>query len=428
MQLLINQIFDFWRLFSAYWYIWAPIGLFFVFRAAWLGYVRGYFLSHLTWTLIEVQVPRDVAKSPKAMESIYAGLHGTTKNPDLVEKYWKGVCPPWFSLEIAGDESGVHFYIWTQESYRRLVEAQIYAQYQSSEVRVVEDYIKLLPPTLPDKDWTLWGTEFMLTKPDAYPIRTYEEFTLEDMSAKEEERKIDPLSAMVEFLGALQAGEKCWIQMLVRPTGDAWKKEGDELVGEMMGKPKKVNKNFLQAIFDLAGDMLGAVLPGPAAGDVPPKREEFSLFKLSPGQQEVIKAVEKNMSKLGFDTGIRIMYLARRDTFNSVGISALMGIFKQFSSQSLNGFKPHPKTAVKSGYIGYIGNLRDIIEDKKKSRIYRAYRMRSFFYPPFNQIEPFVLSSSELATVYHFPGTVVGAPSMTRIEAKKGTPPTNLPL
>ncbi|MEK9175671.1 MAG: hypothetical protein AAB795_03735 [Patescibacteria group bacterium] len=428
MRLLINQIIDFWGLFGAFWYILAPVGLFFVFRLAWLGYVRGHFLSNIKWVLLEIQVTRDVAKSPKAMENIFAGLHGATRSIDLIHKYWEGIVLPWFSLEIVGDDNGVHFYIWTQEFFRRLVEAQVYAQYPSSEIRVVEDYTKLMPKDLPDDQWTLWGAELELTKPDAYPIRTYEEFTLEDISAKEEERKIDPLSSMVEFFGALKAGERCWVQVLIRPTGDAWKKEGDELMGQLMGKTTKAKKNFIQQIFSFINEVVSFFLPQPAQTIESPKKEDFGIFKLSPGQQDVIKAVEKNISKLGFETGIRWMYIARHDTFSFVGVSAINGIFKQFSSQSLNGFKLNAKTKTTSGYLGHIERFKNIIEDRKKSRIYRAYRMRSLFYPPFNQVKPFVLSSSELATVYHFPGTVVGAPAMTRVEAKKGTPPSNLPL
>src|SRR3989338_9886248 len=103
MRVLINQWFDFWRLFGAWWFFWAPVGLFFLFKEAWYGYVRGYFLSNVKWILLEIRVPRDVAKSPKAMESIFAGLHGAAKNIDLVDLYWKGYENPWFSLEVIGN-------------------------------------------------------------------------------------------------------------------------------------------------------------------------------------------------------------------------------------------------------------------------------------------------------------------------------------
>ena len=47
---------------------------------------------------------------------------------------------------------------------------------------------------------------------------------------EEEERKIDPLSSLFEFLGHLRPGEKMWIQMLVRPEmSGRWKKEGEEI-------------------------------------------------------------------------------------------------------------------------------------------------------------------------------------------------------
>ena len=428
MSDLLQHYADFWRLIGDYWYWWAPISLFFIFRQAWLGYVRGSYLSRLKPILLEIRVPREIAKSPKAMESIFAGFTGASKSIDLVEKYWDGFCLPWFSLEIVGDgETGVHFYIWTDVKFRRLVEAQVFAQYPSCEISEIEDYSQSLPQDIPNNDWNLWGTELMLTKPDAYPIRTYEDFTLEEVSEKEELRKSDPLSAMIEFMGSLQHGEKCWVQFLVRSANEDWKKEGEALIAKIMGREIKKQPNILEQILVLITDFL-ASFSGPPTTVSSEKKEDFGIFKLSPGQQETIKAVEKNMTKIGFETGIRWMYLARRDVFNPVGISAMMGIFKQFASQSLNGFRPHPKTMTKSGYFQYISYFKNRIETRKKSRLYRAYRMRSFFYPPYHFMRPFVLSSSELATVYHFPGMVVSAAAIGRIEAKKATPPPNLPM
>jgi hypothetical protein len=44
------------------------------------------------------------------------------------------------------------------------------------------------------------------------------------------------------------------------------------------------------------------------------------------------------------------------------------------------------------------------------------------------QRTPFVLNTEELATIYHFPGRVAETPTFGRIEAKKGEPPSNLPI
>jgi hypothetical protein len=41
-----------------------------------------------------------------------------------------------------------------------------------------------------------------------------------------------------------------------------------------------------------------------------------------------------------------------------------------------------------------------------------------------------ILNTEELATIFHFPIKVTGlvAPTMTRVESKKGGPPPNLPM
>jgi hypothetical protein len=62
-----------------------------------------------------------------------------------------------------------------------------------------------------------------------------------------------------------------------------------------------------------------------------------------------------------------------------------------------------------------------------KREMLDAYAQRSWFYPPY--VRPhFVLTSEELATIFHFPGRVSETPSLGRIESNKSEPPTNLPI
>ena len=59
--------------------------------------------------------------------------------------------------------------------------------------------------------------------------------------------------------------------------------------------------------------------------------------------------------------------------------------------------------------------------------MFDAYVKRGAFYAPFTR-KLFVLNTEELATIYHFPGSVAKTPTISRIESKKGEPPTALPI
>lgn len=405
------------------WSIWLPIVLGFIFWSTWTGYVRGYFMSNMKWILLEIKVPREQTKSPKAMESILAGINGTNRLGNMWERYWNGWLTAWFSLEIVGDATGVHFYVRAPEFFKRMVESQIYAQYPACEIKVAEDYTKETPPAMPAKGWTIWGSEYIHTKPDAYPIRTYEDFELVGISSKEEDTKIDPLSSLVEFFGTFKGSERMWLQIIVRAAGEGWIKEGQAIVDKLGGKKTEGHKPWLGQIVGVVDDIIGGV-----AGSAPPEKsqkpEKFSagFFGLSPGVIETLKALERNMQKIGFEVGIRWVYIAKNEDYNALAIPAINGIFKQFASPNLNGFKLNGKVTTSIDYVFKKTRLT-----YRQRRIYNAYRWRSFFHPPYRG-KTITLSSEELATIYHFPGMVVAAPTMERIEAKRGSAPPNLPV
>lgn len=405
------------------WFLWVPPILFIIFKYFWRKYVSAGFMSKWKWTLVEIKIPREVAKSPKAMENILAVMHGSRRMGNLLERYWDGWTTAYFSLEIVGNETGVHFYVWTLEFFRRMIESQIYAQYPSAEIKVVEDYTKNMPEAMPNDEWTLWGSEFVLTKPDAYPIRTYEDFTLEGISSKEEERKIDPLSALIEFLGSLKGREKVWIQMVIQPSDDRWKKEGERLIAKILGKEVKSKPGIILRIMESVSGMINTLL-GVSSGEKKSDNSSFKMLMLSPGEKDAVEALERNISKLGFDVGIRWMYVVPRAEFDYMAVPAVIGIFKQFSSQTLNGFKSNGRVSTSVDY--WFEKTRTYW---RMVRLFNAYRLRAMFHAPYNRrSKSFVLSTEELATIYHFPGMVAGAPSMERVEAKKGSPPANLPV
>src|SRR3989344_7353820 len=136
-------------LIAGYWWIYLPVFLLSILMAIYQMYTKLIYIKAIKWVLLEVRIPQDPGKSPKATEQIFASLHGTLPPPiKWRDKFFKGKMVDWVSFEIVGIGGEIHFYIRTQEQYKKLVQSQIYAQYPDSEItEVYEDYVNLLPPS-----------------------------------------------------------------------------------------------------------------------------------------------------------------------------------------------------------------------------------------------------------------------------------------
>lgn len=405
-----------------YWWIYAPVLLLIAAINSWQIYVRRKYLMSLNWVLLEIKPPPDVQKSPKIAENIFSGIHGNYQPVTWKQQFFKGEVPNWFSFEIVGSGGDIHFYIRTPENLRNLVEAQIFAQYPDAEITQADDYIHELPPFLPNDEYDLFGTELVFTKEDAYPIKTYPDF--EEPSGKDEFRRTDPLAPLAETMSSLQPGEHIWLQILIRPTGGDWVKAAAPIVEKTMGKkPKPANSLAAKAIFGV-----DKMIFGPVARSEAEKKEEVSIQKLSPGVKYVLEKIENKISKLGFKAGIRFAYIARKELFHSFHISAIFGTFKQLYANDMNSFKPNGQTITFSRGLlsnffpsgkGFFANRWNF---RRKALLFQNYKLRAFV------DKLMIFNTEELATLYHLPGIGVKAPSLPRVEVKKGQPPAGLPI
>ncbi|NTV44143.1 MAG: hypothetical protein HGA67_00400 [Candidatus Yonathbacteria bacterium] len=382
---------------------WLPPVLGITLVRSWIYYARMKFNMSRAYILLEIKLPKDTFKSPAAMEMFLGGINLTSREGNWYAKYWKGSSRPIFSLEMVSIEGAVRFYIRTEPEFRKLIETQIYAQYPTIEISEAVDYAMRVPYGKPETDWQLFGTELTLTKADPYPIKTYVDYGLEGGGAKEE-YKIDPITPVIEYLGSLSKGEQSWIQIIFR--GAKLKR----VSGGLFGQEKDWKKEGVDIIKDLKAKSYEAKKEGTISG--PTK-----------GEMEAIAAIERSISKNGFECGIRMVYLAKGDAFDKMAISTMTNAFKQFNSNNLNGFKPVRMTGYDFPWEDFSGKGLA----RKKANIFNAYVRRDFFTPPHVGV-PFILNTEELATVFHFPGQVVQTPTFERIESRKGEPPTNLPM
>lgn len=396
----------------------APLVLFLVWRSIWLLYVQKSYRENQEWVTLELRIPSIVERTPKAMEQVFAGLHSIGSRANFKEKWWDGKHQLHISMEIVGISGAIHFLIKTPSQFRRLIESQIYSQYKESEISEVDDYAWSLPDNVPNEQYDLWGTELIFTKEDAYPIRTYRFF--EEPST--EKKFIDPLASLMEVLGELRDGEQIWVQYIIRPTGDEWQKEGQRLVDKLIGKKSakkssdSIAEEVYQFFYDLIGVLFGRVPPGGPEKKDEKEGPETLMQHLSPGMKDTVAALEESISKHGFESGIRILYIARADIFSKASIPAALGAFKQFSTYNLNGFKPNGEVTPSVDYV-----FKKTREYLRKRRLYVAARLRLFVC---NKI---IFNTEELATVYHIPSIVLEAPKLPKVTAKKAEPPAALP-
>jgi len=401
------------------WWFLTPMVLWPVLKDMWLlsrMMRRGMGMSHV---VLEIKIPEEIIKTPKAMEVALTGIHGAVDIINFQDKWKDGKGQPVFSLELVGIDGEMHFFIRCERKFQDFVEAKIYGQYPDAEVHEVDDYTKSVPNDMPNKSWDVWGTDMVLLKNEAYPMRTYEFF--EDI---EEERRLDPLSSLAEVISKMQEGEQLWIQILIFPVFDfEWVKDSKKISDKLMGR-KEPPKN--QGVVGGTAEFLGKsvdVLAGktPEWKGVEKEEDKSDFMRFSKGEQRVVEAIENKRGKAGFKTTVRTLYVARREVMNKTNIAALQGIFRQISDQNLNGLRIQANTKPSSS-LRYLKKTRN---HRRKLRILRMYKMRMM-----GLSKPYILNVEELATIFHFPGRVVRAPSTaaSRMSVRQGEPPSGLPV
>lgn len=372
--------------------LWLPFLMAFLWWETYLYYIRAKWLKENKTVIFEIKLPREVFKSPMAMELVITALHQPSAGT-LIDQYIKGRVPAVFSLEIASIGGKIHFYIQGPDFFRNIIESAVYSQYPEAEVYEVDDYTRAVDFGSAGTAWDLKGVEFQFTAEDPYPIKTYVDYGL-DKDPKEE-FKIDPLTSLLEFMGSLGPNEQIWSQLMITAAPKTWKdvvqKELDKLLKR--DKPKKEGET------------------------------NWGEFALSSGEREKVKAVEKSLAKLAFNSGLRVLYLGRD---GAVKIPTYVGVltnYKQFGAQNLNGFKPN----LTASYDYFWQDPTGYFLKKKKLQFFRNYLYRCYQYPPASK-KPLVMTTEELATLFHIPGQVATTPTLERIPSKRGEPPANLPI
>lgn len=346
---------------------------------------KGHLARVLNMSLFLVSLPKEFAKEgepqkqPKeliaATEQFFASL-ANVKDPSLWSRFVYG--PPHLAFEIATPQGAeeIIFYAAVPKRFETLVEKQIHGFYPAASIEKINDYNIFHP------SGTEAGGYLKLKKISALPIKTYQSL------------EVDPLNNLTNALSKLGKEEGGVIQILLRPAPAEWSKRGKAII-QLLKRGKSL-KQAIEGTGVSAGGILKEifkVLSGPA------KKEEEAP-KVT--EEELIKSLESKNLKAGFEVNIRLLASAENKERAKDLLDHLEAGFLQFNSPDLNSFAAvHPKYLKKLNF--------------------------DFSFRQFNERQKFVLSTEELASVFHFPLASTETPKIKWLRAKAAPPPADLP-
>ena len=353
---------------------------------------RGQLARALNMSLFLVSLPKKfrreeggVTKSEKeiisVMEQLYSSL---AKTREAKAPFFSG--QPYLVFEIATPQVGeeICFYLAIPERHQETVEKQIHGFYPGAVIEKVEDYNIFNP------QGEAAAAYLKLSKSRLLPFKTYQNL------------ETDPLNEITNTLSKLaQKGEGAAVQLLIRPASSGWQKKSQSVALEM-----QKGKNFKQALSEKTGFGIANLIKGGIKSS--PKKEEALLEKqpvVTPGQEEIIKALEGKAAKIGFETNLRLIVSAADQSRAEQLLGHLESAFAQFNAPNLNQLK---SVRLKKGR-----GLKRLIYN--------------FSFRLFSRRQKMLLNTEELTSLLHFPTAATETPKVKFVKAEAASPPANLP-
>ena len=289
---------------------------------------------------LEVRLPKDNEIKIDAAEQMFAAFASLKKTGMLSFLDLEDI----LVFEVVGKRGDIRFYVSAPAKIIDLVEKTIYGYYPSADIKKVDE-----PNIFSEEGKIAFGAA--VQKEYSYmPLKIYKELPT------------DPLLSLTSALSKMDEGEGAMLQILIRPAGKKWKKQGKSYVASV----KKTESN-----------------------------PEKATFKTDP---KTLEKIDEKCSRYGFETAIRFVVSANNKDAAEMHTRNIKNALGQFNSD--------------------LNNLT------KVKNIFKGSFMINFIYKFFPVFElPFfksvsILSADELATVFHFPNKTIETPHIQWLKAK----------
>ncbi len=371
--------------------LWLPVLLVLIGWPLWLTYVRSQYASSIEYVTLELKPGDNTPKSAKPMELVFYSLYHRVEQTLLNTLLLGVVRMPW-CFEISATGGVVRFYMHVPIMHRAAIEGRIRAEYRDVDIDEARDYSRETPFN-PFGD-RLVMREYTLSKPDPYPLATYE-------SHEHEKVRRDVFNEMLEDLSLVGEGEELWISLMMRPHQREWGNGYFDVFKYPVDTLHEDARTEIQKLIGAAGDVRG----------------------LPAHLQRVVRGIEEALQKPSFDCGLRALYRATSDSWNEARAESLDTLFERYNDPDLNGFVSYnPREQIQWP----MSDILAAVPQSDAEYFLRLYRRRAFFAPPYYG-RTFVLNAEEIATLFHIP-KVGRASALSRSRGKRLEPPENLPI
>ncbi len=311
------------------------------------------------------------------MEHFFSNIHSIYKSR------WASLVhgTEFISLEYVFQEGLVTFYVVIPRKLANLMEKQITSFYNDAVVEQVEDYNIFLPESVQSACYLTFSKKY------GYPIKTYKNM------------ESDPVNSIVNSLSKLGPNETAAIQVMVRPVKSGWQKKCKKIASKLQSGKHEMTLNPLIWL----GDMLSMLMGGgeDAKGGDANKPQALT--------EEAIKALGEKSKSLGYEAIIRLVTSAPDKELAETNLVNIKSSFTQFNSPDVNSFTRVKGTSTRACVTNFI---------------YRNFK-KGFLTSLHN---PMLISTPELASIYHFPNTKFNKiPTIKWQNYKIAPAPTNVP-
>ncbi len=306
-------------------------------------------IMSLEMVTLEVKLSKDNEIKIDAAEQMFSSFYSLKKSG-------------WFSFleiedvvafEIVGRKADIRFYVSTPVRIKDMVEKQIYGYYPQADIKLVDE-----PNIFTESGKVVFAS--LKQKEYSYqPIKVFKELPT------------DSLAAITSALSKMGEGEGGIVQIVIRPAGSKWKKEG---------------KSYISSI---------------KKTEASPEKASFKV------DAKVLEKIDEKCSKPGFETAIRMVVSSTTKESAEAHLRNIKSAFSQFSSD-LNSFKS-ARVLFKGGFMMNF-----------------IYKFFPIFELPFSRSVS-ILSSEELATIFHFPNKTIETPHVNWLKAKSAPVASEVP-